>query len=56
MKKKCDLFVIFGRNRDGGYSLEPPHRGGSNEYPQSMFYSRNKNDNVYPGKTPFFST
>ena len=19
------------------YSLEPPHRGGSNEYPQSMF-------------------
>ena len=24
-----------------GYSLEPPRRGGSNEYPQSMFLSRN---------------
>ena len=24
------------------YSLEPPRRGGSNEYPQSMFLSRNK--------------
>ena len=23
-------------------SLEPPRRGGSNEYPQSMFLSRNK--------------
>ena len=22
---------------DYGYSLEPPRRGGSNEYPQSMF-------------------
>ena len=22
------------------YSLEPPRRGGSNEYPQSMFSSR----------------
>ena len=22
------------------YSLEPPHRGGSNEYPQSMFLSK----------------
>ena len=21
-----------------GYSLEPPRRGGSNEYPQSMFW------------------
>ena len=23
------------------YLLEPPHRGGSNEYPQSLFLSRN---------------
>ena len=22
--------------------LEPPHRGGSNEYPQSMFWIKNK--------------
>ena len=35
--KKCDLFVIFAWNRDCGYTLEPPHRGGSNAYPQSLF-------------------
>ena len=27
------------KNIDCGYSLEPPHRGGSNEYPQSMFWA-----------------
>ena len=27
---------------DCGYSLEPPHRGGSNEYSQSMFGEKNK--------------
>ena len=52
--KKCYLFVIFGRNRDCGYPLEPPHRGGSNGYPQSMFYSRNKKNNVLPCKPHFF--
>ena len=25
------------KNIDCGYSLEPPRRGGPNEYPQSMF-------------------
>ena len=25
----------------------PPRRGGSNKYPQSMFLSRNKKNNVY---------
>ena len=29
-------------------------RGGSNEYPQSMFLSRNKKDNVYPCKPQFY--
>ena len=24
---------------DCGYSLEPPRRGGSNEFPQSMFWA-----------------
>ena len=38
------------QNIDCGYSLEPPRRGGSNEYPQSMFLSRNKKINVYPCK------
>ena len=31
------IFLISAQNIDCGYSLEPPHRGGSNEYPQSMF-------------------
>ena len=29
-------------------------RGGSNEYPQSMFLSRNKKKNVYPCKPQFY--
>ena len=41
---------------DCGYSLEPPRRGGSNEYPQSMFLSINKKNNVYmyPCKPQFY--
>ena len=35
-------------------SLELPHWGGSNEYPQSMFLSRNKTINVYPCKPQFY--
>ena len=31
------IFLISAQNIDCGYSLEPPWRGGSNEYPQSMF-------------------
>ena len=31
-----------------------PRRGGSNEYPQSMFLSRNKENNVYPCKPQFY--
>ena len=30
-------FLISAQSIDYGYSLEPPRRGGSNEYPQSMF-------------------
>ena len=36
------------------YSLEPPGRGGSNEYPQCMVFSRNKKSNVYPCKHQFY--
>ena len=31
------IFLISAQKLDSGYTLEPPHRGGSNEYPQSMF-------------------
>ena len=59
--KKCklsdkisDIFHIFAQNIDCRYSLEPPRRGGSNEYPQYMFLSRNKNNNVFPCKPQFY--
>ena len=35
------IFLILLQNIDCEYSLEPPRRGGSNEYPQSMFLARN---------------
>ena len=47
-------FHISSKNIDCGYPLEPPRRGGSNEYPQSMFLSRNKKNNVYPCKPQFY--
>ena len=52
--KNSSSFPIAAQNIDCGYSLEPPRRGGSNEYPQSMFLSRNKKINVYPCKLPFY--
>ena len=39
---KNAIFLISAQNIDCGYSSEPPRRGGSNEYPPSMFLSRNK--------------
>ena len=48
--KNSDIFHISAQNIDCGYSLELPQRGSSNEYPQSMFLSRNKKNNVYPCK------
>ena len=35
--KNCDIFSYFLLKVDRGYTLEPPHWGGSNEYPRSMF-------------------
>ena len=52
--KNSDIFHISSQNIDCGYSLEPPRRGGSNEYPQSMFLIRNKKHNVYPCKPRFY--
>ena len=42
------IFLIFAQNIDCGYTLEPPRRGGSNEYPQSMFWSKNKKNRYTP--------
>ena len=46
--KIFDIFLIFAQNIDCGYTLEPPRRGGSNEYPQSMFCSKNKKNRYTP--------
>ena len=52
-KKIFDIFLIFAQNIDCGYTLEPPQRGGSNEYPQSMFWSKNKK-NMFTRVNPTF--
>ena len=52
--KNSDTFHISAPNTDCGYSLEPPHWGSSNEYPQSMCLSRNKKSNIYPCKPQFY--
>ena len=52
--KKIYILHTSDQNIDCGYSLEPPRWGGSNEYPQSMFLSRNKKNNVYPCKPQFY--
>ena len=33
------IFLNSAQNIDCGYSLEPPRRGGFNEYPQSKFWA-----------------
>ena len=35
--KNCDIFLTFAQNIDCEYSLEPPQRGGSNEYHNLCF-------------------
>ena len=47
------MIIIFAQNIDRGYTLEPPHSGGSNEYPRSMYKSKNEK-NVCPCKPQFY--
>ena len=54
--QNSDIFQISPLNINCGYALGHPRRGGSNEYPQSMFLSRNKKNNVYPCKPQFYYT
>ena len=49
------IFLFLLKNIDCGYSLEPPRRGGSNEYPQSMFWAEIwKISEFFMRKLPFF--
>ena len=55
-QKNVDSFLIFSQNIDCGYTLEPHWQGGSNEYPKSMYLSKNKKNrysshSVYPSFT-----
>ena len=53
-QKNFDIFFfIFAQNIDCGYTLEPPRRGGSNEYPQSMLWSKNKKNRFTPAYPSF---
>ena len=40
IKRKSDILHIFAQNIDCGYPLEQPRWGSSNEYPQSMCFSK----------------
>ena len=46
--KNSDIFLISAQN------IDCRRWGGSNEYPQSVFLSRNKKNNVYPCKPQFY--
>ena len=49
------IFLISAQNIDCGYSLELPRWGGSNEYPQSMFWAEIwKISDFFIGKFSFF--
>ena len=52
--KNSDIFHTSAQNIDCEYSSELPQCSNSNEYPQSMFLSRNKKNNVYPCKPQFY--
>ena len=54
IRKFLIFFLFLLQNIDCGYTLEPPRRGGSNEYPQSMFWSKNKK-NRYTPAYPIFA-
>ena len=50
--KNSDIFHISAQNIDCGYALEPTRRVGSNENPQSMFFSNIRKN--YPCKPQFY--
>ena len=53
--KISDIFHMSAHNIACGYSLETPRRGGSNEFHNLCFLSRNKQNTVYPCKPQFYN-
>ena len=52
-QKNFAIFLIFALNIDCEYALDPHRRGGSNEYPQYMFWSKNKKNRYTPAYPSF---
>ena len=52
--KNSDIFHISAQNIDCGYLLEPPRRGGSDEYPQCFWAEIRKI--MYTPVNPRFTT
>ena len=52
--KNSDIFHMSAQNIDCRYLLEPHRWGGSNDFPQSMFLSRNKKI-IYTPVNPSFT-
>ena len=50
-----NILNIFALNINCVYTLEPHHRGGCNEYPQSMFWIKNKQNKFTPALNPSFT-
>ena len=46
MKIFIFFFFFFAQNMNCVYTLEPPHLGGSNEYPQSIFHGQETRDHT----------
>ena len=53
IRKYFIFFLIIAQSIDCGYSLEPPRRGGSDEYPQSMFWIKNRINRYTPACPSF---
>ena len=51
IRKNFDIFNIFAQNIDCGYTLEPPRRGGSNEYHNLCFGAKIRKIGI-PLQTP----
>ena len=49
------FFLFLLQNIDCGYSLEPPRRGGSNVYPQSVLSKNKKYIKNFPMKFSIFA-
>ena len=52
--KNSGSFHISAQNIDCEYSLEPPRRGSSIEYPQSMFWAEIRKLMYSPNKPQFY--